>query len=54
MILWNFERRLILMKHLPSFTRCDFLKLSAAGVLGVVLAESGIDRVLAAEEGTKQ
>jgi hypothetical protein len=37
------------MKLLPSFTRRDFLKLSAAGALGLFLAESGLDRVLAAE-----
>jgi lipoprotein-anchoring transpeptidase ErfK/SrfK len=37
------------MKHLLSFTRRDFLKLSAAGALGLFLTETGIDRVLAAE-----
>ena len=38
-----------LMKYSSSFTRRDFLKLSAAGALGLFLSESGLDRVLAAE-----
>lgn len=36
------------MKYISSFTRRDFLKLSAAGALGLFLTESGINRVLAA------
>src|SRR3989304_4766026 len=34
------------MKYSSSFTRRDFLKLSAAGALGLFLSESGVDRVL--------
>jgi len=37
------------LKKLTSITRRDFLKLSAAGALGLFLAESGLERVLAAE-----
>jgi hypothetical protein len=37
------------MKDFASFTRRDFLKLSAAGALGLFLAESGLERALAAE-----
>jgi len=36
------------MKPIASFTRRDFLKLSASGVLGLFLAETGLDQVLAA------
>jgi len=36
------------MKPLYSFTRRDFLKLSASGALGLFLAEIGLDRALAA------
>ncbi len=36
------------MKPIPSFTRRDFLKFSASGVLGFFLAETGLDRALAA------
>jgi len=36
------------MKPLYSFTRRDFLKLSASGALGLFLAETGLDRALAA------
>lgn len=36
------------MKHLTSFTRRDFLKLSAAGALGLFLTETGLERALAA------
>lgn len=32
----------------PQFSRRDFLKLSAAGMLGTLLAEAGLDRALAA------
>lgn len=38
------------MKPIPSFTRRDFLKLSASGALGLFLAETGLDRVLASTE----
>jgi hypothetical protein len=34
--------------NLSSFTRRDFIKLSAAGALGLLLAEIGLERVLAA------
>ena len=37
------------MKPLSSFTRRDFLKLSASGALGFFLAETGLDRALASE-----
>jgi len=37
------------MKPLVSFTRRDFLKLSAAGALGLFLAETGLGQALAAE-----
>ncbi|MFH1185065.1 MAG: L,D-transpeptidase family protein [Chloroflexota bacterium] len=33
--------------HHPPFSRRDFLKVSAAGMLGALLAEAGIDRALA-------
>ena len=36
------------MKSIPSFTRRDFLKLSASGALGLFLAETGLDQALAA------
>ncbi len=36
-----------MMKPIPSFTRRDFLKLSASGALGLFLAETGLDRALA-------
>ena len=36
------------MKPIPSFTRRDFLKLSASGALGLFLAETGLDQALAA------
>ncbi len=36
------------MQPLSSFTRRDFLKLSASGALGLFLAETGLDRALAA------
>lgn len=35
------------MNPITSFTRRDFLKLSASGVLGLFLAETGLDRALA-------
>jgi len=38
------------MKPIPSFTRRDFLKLSATGALGLFLSETGIDRALAVTE----
>jgi len=38
------------MKPIPSFTRRDFLKFSASGALGLFLAETGLDRALAATE----
>lgn len=38
------------MKLNISFTRRDFLKLSASGALGLLLADTGIDRALAAEK----
>lgn len=38
------------MKPTSSFTRRDFLKLSASGALGLFLAETGIDRALALAE----
>jgi hypothetical protein len=37
------------MKYTSSFTRRDFLKLSAAGALDLILSEFDLDRVLAAE-----
>ncbi|MBN1454321.1 MAG: L,D-transpeptidase [Anaerolineales bacterium] len=36
-----------MMQPLSSFTRRDFLKLSASGALGLFLAETGLDRALA-------
>jgi len=36
------------MQPISSFTRRDFLKLSASGALGLFLAETGLDRALAA------
>ncbi len=38
------------MKPISSFTRRDFLKLSASGALGLFLAETGLDRALALSE----
>jgi len=38
------------MKPIPSFTRRDFLKLSASGALGLFLAETGLERALAVTE----
>ena len=38
-----------MIKYLSLITRRDFLKLSAAGALGLFLSESGVDRVLADE-----
>ena len=38
------------MKPILSFTRRDFLKFSASGALGLFLAETGLDRALAATE----
>ena len=38
------------MKPISSFTRRDFLKLSASGALGLFLAETGLDRALALAE----
>jgi lipoprotein-anchoring transpeptidase ErfK/SrfK len=38
------------MKPISSFTRRDFLKLSASGALGLFLAETGLGRALAATE----
>jgi lipoprotein-anchoring transpeptidase ErfK/SrfK len=38
------------MKPTTSFTRRDFLKLSASGALGLFLAETGLDRALAFAE----
>ncbi|MGD8405082.1 MAG: L,D-transpeptidase [Anaerolineales bacterium] len=38
------------MKPIPSFTRRDFLKLSASSALGLFMAETGFDRALAATE----
>jgi hypothetical protein len=38
------------MKPTSSFTRRDFLKLSASGALGLFLAETGLDRALALSE----
>lgn len=37
-----------MMKPIPSFTRRDFLKLGASGALGLFLAETGLERALAA------
>jgi hypothetical protein len=39
-----------MIKPIPSFTRRDFLKLSASGALGLFLAETGLDRALAITE----
>ena len=36
------------MKSIPSFTRRDFLKLSASSAFGLFLAETGLDQALAA------
>jgi hypothetical protein len=38
------------MKPIPPFTRRDFLKFSASGALGLFLAETGLDRMLALSE----
>src|SRR3990172_3390625 len=38
------------MKPIFSFSRRDFLKLSASGALGLFLAETGLDRALAVTE----
>lgn len=38
------------MKPIPSFTRRDFLKLSASGTLGLFLAETGLARALSITE----
>ena len=39
-----------MIKPIPSFTRRDFLKLSASGALGLFLPETGLDRALAITE----
>jgi len=39
-----------MIKPITSFTRRDFLKLSASGALGLFLAETGLDRALAITE----